>query len=606
MKQADCDILVIGGGGAGVTAAALAARSGARVTLLSKEPVGRGDTCIASGLMTNGVVNPADHPSKLVRDLVLCGERLNDPALVRLLAERSGEATELLESFGMVFRRNRKGRLAPVPSPLGGHSVARSLVSLAEGNQIGSALRSALYSTGVRVLEEHVVTDLFTDGGRVTGALGVEIASGEFTAWSAKRVILASGGCGWLFAPFTSNMRSNSGDGFVLAFDAGAELRDMEHAQFIFGLSRPESMIGVLLGEPASAGFFGRLLDSEGREVIERPARKTRGQVAAAMARVMRAQKLGPGGGVFLDLSGNVERMGPPYRELLSLSRKSALDAVRFAYGAAAARCEVPWEVVASFHYLPGGVKVDERCESTLGNLYAIGQVQGGLFGADRLGSVSLTELFVFAKIAAESALENLSESPQPCLDTESVERRIRERTSLRGRTGESSPLALQRRLQQTMWQKVGLLRDEHSLTEALRELEALDHERENARVPPFERYNTDWLELLELGHMIRLGGIIARCALERKESRGGHVRLDHPERDDAHWLQTVVASKENEDVVVRTQSIGDAWDDVRPAGFLERLPSSLQEFAIRNLPRATVERILHKRVAGFLAEGRA
>ncbi len=506
----------------------------------------------------------------------------------------------------MVFRRNRKGQLAPVPTPLGGHSVARSLAGLAEGNQIGSALRAALYETGVRVCEEHVVTDLFTDAGRVTGALGVEIASGEFTAWSAKRVILASGGCGWLFAPFTSNMRSNSGDGFALAFDAGAELRDMEHAQFIFGLSRPESMIGVLLGEPASAGFFGRLLDSDGREIIERPARKTRGQVAAAMARAIRAQKVGPCGGVFLDLAGNVERMGPAYRKLLSLSRKSALDAVRFAYGAPAARCEAPWEVVASFHYLPGGVKVDERCESTIGNLYAIGQVQGGLFGADRLGSVSLTELFVFAKIASEAALENLADSPQPSLDAETVERRIRERTSLRGRAGSLSPLALQRRLQETMWRKVGLLRDENSLEEALRELEALDHERENARVPPFESYNSDWLDLLELGHMIRLGKIIARCALERKESRGGHVRMDHPERDDAHWLKTIVASRENGDVAIRTEPIGDVWDDIRPPGFLERLPSSLQELAIRSLPRAAVQRILHKRVAGFVAEERA
>jgi succinate dehydrogenase/fumarate reductase flavoprotein subunit len=306
---------------------------------------------------------------------------------------------------------------------------------------------------------------------------------------------------------------------------------------------------------------------------------------------------------VFLDLAGNVERMGPAYRRLLSLSRKSALEAARFAYGAPAARCEVPWEVVASFHYLPGGVKVDERCESTIGNLYAIGQVQGGLFWADRLGSVSLTELFVFAKIASEAALENLADSPQPSLDAERVERRIRERTSLRGRPGSLSPLALQRRLQKTMGQKVGVLRDESSLEEALRELEALDHERENAQVAPFESYNTDWLDLLELGSMIRLGKIIARCALERKESRGGHVRMDHPERDDAHWLKTIVASKENGDVAIRTEPIGDAWDDIRPPGFFERLPSSLQELAIRSLPRAAVQRILHKRVASFVAE---
>jgi hypothetical protein len=153
------------------------------------------------------------------------------------------------------------------------------------------------------------------------------------------------------------------------------------------------------------------------------------------------------------------------------------------------------------------------------------------------------------------------------------------------------------------MWQKVGLLRDERSLTEALRELEAIDHERENAEVPPFERYNTDWLELMELGHMIRLGKIIARCALERRESRGGHVRMDHPDRDDAHWLKTIVASKQNGDVAIRTEAIGDVWNDIRPPGFLERLPSALQELAIRSLPRVAVQRMLHKRVAGFVPE---
>jgi fumarate reductase (CoM/CoB) subunit A len=599
MKAVDCDVLVIGGGGAGVTAAAFAARAGARVVLVSKEPAGRGDTCIASGLMTDGMVNPSDSSDKLIRDLVLCGERLNDPVLVRLLAERSGEAREVLEDFGMVFRRDRKGRLTPIPTPLGGHSVPRSLASLAEGNQIGSALRAALHRAGVAVCEEQLVTDLFTDGRGVSGALGVDLASGEFTAWSAKRVILASGGCGWMFAPFTSNMRSNTGDGFVLAFEAGAELRDMEHGQYIFGLSRPESMIGVLLGEPASAGFFGKLVDREGREIIERPARKTRGQVAAAMAGALR-EGGGDLRGVFLDLRGNVERMGPIYRDLLSLSRKSALDAVRFAYGGSAARCEEPWEVVASFHYLPGGVKVDGRCESTVGNLYAVGQVQGGLFGADRLGSVSLTELFVFGKIAAESALEKLAESPQPLLSPEIVESRMRERASLRGRSGSVSPIALKRRLQRTMWQKVGLARDERSLGEALRDLEALDSDRADARVPASASYNTDWVDLLELGSMIRLGEIIARSALERRESRAGHVRLDHPARDDAEWLKTVVASKEDGGIAIRAEPMASAWDEIRAPGSFEGLPARLQELLIRNLPRAAVQRILLRRMADF------
>jgi fumarate reductase (CoM/CoB) subunit A len=407
-----------------------------------------------------------------------------------------------------------------------------------------------------------------------------------------------------MFAPFTSNMRSNTGDGFVLAFDAGAELRDMEHGQYIFGLSRPESMIGVLLGEPASAGFFGKLVDREGREIIERPARKTRGQVAAAMAGA-----LSDGGdrpAVFLDLRGNVERLGPIYRELLSLSRKSALDAVRFAYGGSAARCEEPWEVVASFHYLPGGVKVDGRCESTVENLYAVGQVQGGLFGADRLGSVSLTELFVFGKIAAESALEKLTESPQPLLDPGIVESRIRERSSLRGSAGSVSPVVLKRRLQRTMWRKVGLARDERSLSEALREFEALDRDRADARVPSFASYNTDWVDLLELGSMIRLGEIIARSALERRESRAGHVRLDHPARDDEGWLKTVVASKRNGAIAIRAVSMEGVWDQIRARGFLERVPARIQDLLIRNLPPSVVQRILLRRMADFAPGGSA
>ncbi len=601
-KTHHCDILVIGGGGAGVAAAALAARAGARVVLLSKEPVGRGDTCIASGLMTNGAVNRSDSPDKMIRDLVRCGERLNDAVLVKLLAERSHEATQVLEEFGMAFRRDRQGRLTPLPSPLGGHSVARSLASLSEGNQIGSALRAALYRSGVQVYEEALVTDLFSDEGQVNGALSLDLASGEQSAWSAKRVILASGGCGWLFAPFTSNMRSNTGDGFTLAFEAGAELRDMEHAQYVFGLSRPQSAIGVLLGEPATAGFFGRLLDREGREILERPARKTRGQVAAAMARALHEQGLGADAGLRLDLRDNALRMGPIYRVMLSLSRQSALDAARFAYGGAAARCEEPWEVVPSFHYLPGGVKVDGRCESSVRNLYAVGQVQGGLFGADRLGSVSLTELFVFAKIAAESALEKLAESPQPSLHPELVESRVRARLSLRGRSGSRTPIALKRRLQEIMWQKVGLLRQQSSLEAALRELEDLDRERQDARVPSSASWNSDWVDLLELESMIRLGEIIARCALERRESRGGHVRLDHPERNDTDWLKTIVARKENGGITLRTDPIGEVWNDIQPEGWIEALPAKLQDWLIRSLPRQVVQRILHKRVSGFIS----
>jgi succinate dehydrogenase/fumarate reductase flavoprotein subunit len=216
---------------------------------------------------------------------------------------------------------------------------------------------------------------------------------------------------------------------------------------------------------------------------------------------------------------------------------------------------------------------------------------------------VSLTELFVFAEIAAESALENLAQSPQPSLSSERVEGRIRERASLRGSSGSVSPIALKRRLQRTMWQKVGLVRDQASLEAALRELEGLGRERAQARVPSFASYNSDWVDLLELSGMVRLAEIIARCALERRESRGGHVRTDHPERDDTQWLKTVVASKQGQEIAIRTEPIGRVWDQIRPPGPLETLPARLQDLLVRSLPRAIVRRALRERLADFAPE---
>jgi fumarate reductase (CoM/CoB) subunit A len=252
---------------------------------------------------------------------------------------------------------------------------------------------------------------------------------------------------------------------------------------------------------------------------------------------------------------------------------------------------------------MPGGIKVDERCQSTVRNLYAIGQVQGGLFGADRLGSVSLTELFVFAKVAAEAAGKGLDDDPPPFLNYGMVEDAIREKTSLRGRSGPMRPLDLKRCLQRLMWQKVGLIRDENSLEGALLEIERLGGEMEAAEVPPFENYNTDWIDLLELQGMLRLGEVIARSALERRESRGGHVRMDYPEREDSQWLKTIVARKERGQIVLRVDPIGSAWKHIEAVGIAEKMISTLRELIVRNLPPAFMQRILQKKVGDFVGE---
>jgi succinate dehydrogenase/fumarate reductase flavoprotein subunit len=319
------------------------------------------------------------------------------------------------------------------------------------------------------------------------------------------------------------------------------------------------------------------------------------------MARAIAGEKTGPFGGVFLDLAGNVQRTGPIYREVLALGRRSALDAVQFAYGRAEAACEVPWEVIPTFHYHPGGVRVDERCQSTVSGLYAIGQVMGGLFGADRLGSVSLTELFLFGKIAAENAVQDVLNQPRGPLDRAKVEDRVKEKACLRGTQGAVRPVEIKRRLQTLMREKVGFVREKDGLEKAIRELDLLDEQKECVRVSPYENFNTDWIDCLELSSMIRLGRIIARCALEREESRGGHLRIDHPERDEGRWLKTLVIRKTEEGMLLRADSLEGVWDHIEPRRRIEEARPRILETLLRSLPDALVERIMRNRMKRFL-----
>ena len=556
MESERYDVVCIGAGGAGVTAAVTAARRGAKVAIVSKEPIGYGNTRIAVGAMSCTGMAPADSVQTFVSDIITGGEEIGNVDLAEAAAVDAPAAVALLESFGYFFKRDGEGRLSERAAfRTAGHSIARSASGARPGMAIGAALRAAAASAPLTILEDTVACRLLVQDGRVVGVVCLHLPSGEPRALSAKAVLLATGGLGWLYYPHTDCMRSCTGDGYALAYWAGAELVDMEQVQFIpFGITHPSSMVGIFCGEPAHAGD-GVLLNRHGRVVLTGLDRMTRAQVAKTICFEVLNGGGTEHGGLLLDLSPNYAS-GRTARLRQLQEDGGMLDTIRAAYGERAAKWEEPWDVAPTAHFHMGGVLVDDEGRSTVPGLYAAGEAQGGLHGGNRLGSVALTEIFVFGRRAGEAMARDAAATRWSPPDPALVAAEVAHVDSLYGRNGSRRPVALARRLQDTLWQKAGPVRDESGLAAAARQIESLREEAADLRTSPSHRYNPEALDAVELEFMLTVAGIVVRCALERQESRGAHVRLDFPNRDDERWLRNIVVRQEAGQMAVTTREV--------------------------------------------------
>jgi succinate dehydrogenase/fumarate reductase flavoprotein subunit len=558
METRKSDVLVIGSGGAGVMAAVEAAVAGASVTLVSKDPIGYGDTRISLGVMsTSPDTRTGDSEEAFVEDMLRGGERLNDPKLVSALVGEALQATIAFEGFGHIFTRDEEGKLRRMSIPPGGHSASRAIASPTVGISMGHTMRSAAARAGVEALEEVVCAELLVEDGDVVGAAALRLASGEPIALLAKTTIVAAGGAGSLYYPHTDCMPCVVGDSYGLALGAGAELVDMEQVQFLpFGLTHPPAMIGAPCGEPAMAGPHGRLLNGRGETVLEEIMPRTRAAVARVMMEEIQRGGATEYGGLLLDHRPNIELPGGA--SLVELMRKVAgpfLDIVKRAYGKKAADLEEPWDVLPTAHYLMGGVKTDEWCRSRVPALYACGQAQGGVMGGNRLGSTSLTEIFVFGKRAGKAAA---GEAARRQLADERAAREPLERlASLFGSSGSERPVELKRALQHLMWEKVGPLRDRTGLSEALEGIRSIRRRAQGIRISGIKRWNSEAVDAIELPHMLASAEAIAASATERKESRGAHVRSEFPERDDERPVRNMIVELKEGSCSVRSVEAG-------------------------------------------------
>ena len=474
------DVLIIGAGGAGLRAAIEALSQGAKVGLVCKSLLGKAHTVMAEGGVAAAMANvdTADDWRTHFRDTMRGGKFLNHWRMAQLHAQEAPERVRELEQWGALFDRTKDGQI--LQRAFGGHTFKRLChVGDRTGLEMIRTLQDRGVTMGIDVYMECNVTRLLKDGDRIAGAFAYWREQGRFVTFKAKAIVMATGGIGKAW-PVTSNSWEYTGDGMALAYNAGAELKDMEFVQFHpTGMVWPPGVRGILVTE-AVRGEGGILRNKNGERFMEKydPKRmelSTRDVVARAIYTEVREGRGTEHGGAYLDISHKPAEYVKKKLPSMYHQFKELAD-VDITAG--------PMEVGPTCHYVMGGINVHpETTASTVPGLFAAGEAAAGLHGANRLGGNSLSDLLVFGRRAGQFAAQHAKETPAPKLDDAQIEEAERELLSPFERTGGDSPYDIHSALQETMQKLVGIFRTEEDLRESLVELEKFKATRpEHAR----------------------------------------------------------------------------------------------------------------------------
>src|SRR5688500_12686203 len=555
------DVLVIGAGGAGLRAAIEASVGGVSVGLVCKSLLGKAHTVMAEGGMAAAMGNVDDRDNWKVHfsDTMRGGQYINNWRMAELHAKEAPDRVRELEAWGAVFDRTKDGKI--LQRNFGGHRYPRlAHVGDRTGLELIRTLQDHGVHQGIEVYMEVTVISLLKDGDRVGGCLAYERAHGRFRIYKCNALVLATGGVGRAFK-ITSNSWEGTGDGHALAYDAGAELIDMEFVQFHpTGMVWPPSVRGILVTEGVR-GEGGILTNSEGNRFMfddipenyraqtadneeegwryvqgDKAARRppellTRDHVARSIVREVREGRGSPHGGVFLDIAW-IKRRLPNAPEHIRKKLPSMYH--QFKELADIDITAQPMEVGPTTHYMMGGVRVDGDSQmSSVPGLFAAGEVAAGLHGANRLGGNSLSDLLVFGKRAGEYASRFAKENPAVRVNDAEADAAVREALAPfdRSSNGAKGPYQIQHELQDVMQDFVGIVRNEADMLRALERIERLAGEASHVTVTGHREYNPGWHTALDLPCMLIVSEAVTRAALDRKESRGAQFREDYPEK---------------------------------------------------------------------------
>ena len=543
------DVIVVGSGGAGAQAASAAAELGASVLLVSKDPLGASDTKISEGLATVRESGSDDDIEEVLSENIkLAGGDLPIKKLTDTFSKYSKEAYDKYREHGLRPSINKaKNRPQSLPLAMGGHNRNRSVGHENHGVAFGHANWDAIIKEkNIDYLEDAWFLDLVVDRNNkstnpvIIGGLIYDASKGVLLAINSPSVIIASGGLSTLFFPKTDTMRGNTGDSYAIALRAGADLVDMEQLQFLpFCLASPPSYEGLLAGEPSTASYLGVLRDKNGKIILNGVHLRTRAACSEAIMRAVEDGRGSPNGGAFLDMTANKElpKSGPYFMKYLQDSLPTAYINARQALGKEAAKVEVAWEVRPGAHYMMGGIRVNDDGASVGGDdegsvkygisgLFAAGQAMGGLFGANRLGSTSLTELAVFGSRAGVAAAKNSLNNPFK-VNKKLFESYINEYSSLFGQKGSIASNILRDDIQKESWKKIGPVRTAKGIKEMEDKIKEIETKLNDISIPNYFIWNQAFMDFVELKNMICSAKLIGLAAKERNGSIGGHVRLD-------------------------------------------------------------------------------
>jgi len=538
------DVLIIGAGGAGLRAAIEALAQGASVAVVCKSLLGKAHTVMAEGGIAAAMANVdrTDDWRAHFRDTMRGGKFLNNWRMAQIHAQEAPERVRELEQWGALFDRTTDGNI--LQRAFGGHTFKRLChVGDRTGLEMIRTLQDRGVNLGIDVYMECAITRLLKDGDRIAGAFGYWRENGRFIVFKAKSVVVATGGIGKAWR-ITSNSWEYTGDGMALAYDAGAELMDMEFVQFHpTGMVWPPGVQGILVTE-AVRGEGGVLRNKDGERFMERydPERmdlSTRDVVARAIYTEAKEGRGTEHGGAYLDISHKpaeyvkkkLPSMYHQFRELADVDITKG-----------------PMEVGPTCHYMMGGILVEaETAESNVPGLFAAGEAAAGLHGANRLGGNSLSDLLVFGRRAGLSAAEHAKQVSPPSVDDAQVEEATREMLEPFERSDGDSPYDLHRDLQENMQNYVGIFRSEEDLKRGLDEIQKLKQRAARVHVDGSRLFNPGWHLARDLKAMLTVSEAVALSALERKESRGAHSRIDYPNYDEQWSKLNNIISRDGE-----------------------------------------------------------
>ncbi|MHB8565953.1 MAG: FAD-binding protein [Nitrososphaerales archaeon] len=540
-ETVECDVLIVGAGGAGMRAAIECFDRGVNVMLVCKSLLGKAHTVMAEGgiAASLGNIDPKDNWKVHFSDTVVEGQLINDWKMAEIFAKEAPDRVIELEHYGALFDRTVDGKI--MQRPFGAHSYRRlCYVGDRTGLELIRTVEDQVLKRKIPFMDEVEVSTIFKDvsTGAVAGALAINIKTGEILLFRCNAVVLATGGCGKIYE-VTSNSWECTGDGIALAYRTGADLMDMEMIQFHpTGMIYPAGVRGMLVTE-AVRGEGGILTNSKGERFMEKydPKRKelsARDVVARSIYTEIREGRGTRNGAVYLD----IRHRGADY-----IKKKLPSMYFQFLEFARVDITKERMEVAPTVHYQMGGVRVSaETCETTVKGLYAAGEVACGLHGANRLGGNSLSDILVFGRRAGIASSEYIQiESPQNKVSDEDVKKEISRILSPFRTANGANPFELKERIAATMWRYVGIVRNEQDLTKGLEEIGRIKLESKNVQAKGSRAFNQSWADSLAVWNMVLDCEALIRSAIARKESRGAHTRSDYPKKDDSDWLVNII-----------------------------------------------------------------